>query len=80
MCSRSGLARRESKMTNEQRRRLRELEELEADGIRLTDAEAAELRELLSIENAGFVAEHDFDLPLHECDHLTERSLETGRF
>lgn len=45
-------------MTNEQRRRLRELEELEADGIRLTDAEAAELRELLNIENAAFVAEH----------------------
>lgn len=67
-------------MTNEQRRRLRELEEFESDGIRLTDDDAAELRELLNTENAAFVEAHDFDLPLHECDHLTERSLETGRF
>ena len=38
--------------------RLRELEELDADGVKLTAAEYEELRDLMARENAEFVAAH----------------------
>ncbi len=43
-------------MSQSQMNRLHELEELDSDGVPLTDAEYAELRELLNMENAAFIA------------------------
>lgn len=44
--------------TSDDAARLRELEELDADGVKLGADEYAELRELLNRENAAFVRAH----------------------
>ena len=44
-------------MTSEQRRRLRELVELELDGL-LDESSAKELCELMNLEDAEFVDQH----------------------
>ena len=43
-------------MNQAQMNRLHELEDLDADGVSLTADEYAELRELLNMENAAFIA------------------------
>lgn len=44
-----------SNWTNEKASRLRELEELDADGVKLEASDYEEMRELMNEENADFV-------------------------
>lgn len=48
-------------MTKEQLDRLRELEELDSDGVKLSSAEYTELNELLRLEDAHFCDQHDWN-------------------
>ncbi len=54
-------------MTQEQLKRLRELEHLEYNGVQLSEAENTELCELINLEDAYFRATHQVGCVCETC-------------